>query len=140
VAYDVREGAAESWFRETVAADGADLVIEAAGNPDAVGLALRMARPGGSVALIGAAGTDAAPCRLDSDVFVLNDLRVHGICGSVPAAWDLAIGLAATGRLSLGRLISHRYSVTEAAAAYRTVESRATGTMKVVLVHDWAAA
>ena len=96
----------------------ADLVIEAAGAA-ATGLAaLRAARRGATVVLLGIAGAGATP--LPPDELAVRELHVHGVFGARADCWPIAIGHFAAGDLDLGAMISHRFPLDEVRAAVRT--------------------
>ena len=60
-----------------ICGDGLDVVIEAAGSPDAMDLATRLVRRGGRVVLLGIAGDDKI-LELPADRIVFGDMEVYG--------------------------------------------------------------
>jgi L-iditol 2-dehydrogenase len=109
-----------------------DLVIEAAGTPAAVESAIRLARRGGRVVLLGLAGNDAI-ARLPVDLVVNNDLRLSASFSYTSAAWAEVAGLLRSGHLRLGPLITHRFPLDAYAEAYRALTDTAGVRGKVLL-------
>ncbi|HEX3778836.1 MAG TPA: alcohol dehydrogenase catalytic domain-containing protein [Pseudonocardiaceae bacterium] len=109
----------------------ADLVIEAAGGATSARAAMRAARRGGTVVLLGIPGNGAAG--LDPVELVGAELHVHGVFGARAASWPLAVGYFADGRLDLDALVSHRFPLHEVGAAIATAGRRAPGLGKVLL-------
>lgn len=122
-------------YRRDVAARGADVVIETGGSVSAVELALSLTRRGGRAVLTGVAGDDAF-LTLASDMFVVSSLTVSGVVGSTAASWQRALSWAASGRLRLTPLVSHRFPLSEVARAFTVAADRAPGTLKVIITHD----
>ena len=109
----------------------ADLVIEAAGGAGTGLAAMRAARRGGTVVLLGIAGTGAAA--LPPDELPVRELHVHGVFGAAARCWPIAIEHFTAGRLDLGALISHRFPLAEVRAAVAAAGSRSPGLGKVLL-------
>jgi len=114
---------------------GMDLIFEGGSRPAGVDLALQAARRGGTVLLEGIAGASAT-LQLTSDLFVLKHLHVQGIFGANSAAWSFAVQLFTAGILQLTDLISHRFSLDDYQAAFKTVEQRENKPLKVLLRHN----
>lgn len=99
-------------------------VIEAGGTDSSVRLALKAARPDGSVALVSGAHSGIEPSPETAYTCIVAYTRSDKLN---------AIRLAASGKLDLGRLVTHTYPVGEAAAALRTMASPASKAIKVLL-------
>ena len=115
--------------RERTGGRGADAVLECSGAADAVGRSLRMLRRGGRVAVVGIPQDDAA---VDVKQLVLDELDLVGVraaAGEMPEA----IALAASGRLRLGELITHRFALEDFDEAYRVFTERVDGALKVIV-------
>jgi threonine dehydrogenase-like Zn-dependent dehydrogenase len=104
---------------------GADVVVEATGSADGLGLALTLVRPRGTVVL---KSTVAAEHRLDLAPAVINEVTLVGSrCGRFGPALDAL----ATGQVSVLPLVDAVYPLGEGPAAF---ERAATpGTLKVLL-------
>jgi 2-desacetyl-2-hydroxyethyl bacteriochlorophyllide A dehydrogenase len=113
------------------AALDADLVIEAAGAAGTGLAAMRTARRGGTVVLLGIPRAGAAP--LPPDELSLRELHVHGVFGARAECWPIAIEHFAAGHLDLGAMISHRFPLHEVRAALATAGSHSPGLGKVLL-------
>ena len=91
---------------------GADYVIEATGSPEGLGLAARLVRPRGTVALKSTPGLPVD--NVDLTGLVVNEVRLQGSrCGPFPEA----IEFIASGKIDLEGLISEIFPLAEAAAA-----------------------
>ncbi len=111
---------------------GADVALECSGAPEAVAQGVEMVRKGGRVAVIGIPLSEAS---LPMPRTVLDEIDVVGVratAGEMPRA----IELAATGRIRLRELITHRYSLEEFADAYTTFTERTDGALKVIVRPD----
>ena len=97
-----------------------DLVVEAAGTPSAIEHALRLARRGGRVVLLGLAGTGARATFPIDDV-VNNDLVIAASFGYTSAAWADVTALLSARQLRLRPLITHRFPLSAHAAAYHAL-------------------
>jgi L-iditol 2-dehydrogenase len=115
--------------REATAGLGADVALECSGAPEAVAQGVEMVRKGGRVAVIGIPLSDAS---LPMPRTVLDEIDVVGVRASA-GEMPRAIELAATGRIRLGELITHRYSLEDFADAYATFTERTDGALKVIV-------
>jgi threonine dehydrogenase-like Zn-dependent dehydrogenase len=111
--------------------NGASLVFECAGARQSVINALAAAVPGGRVVLYGVQ-PDLLD-RFDLNAIVLRDLVVYGAL-SDRRGWEEVIELARTGLLKLDPLITHRFPLECAPAAYELVRDKADGVVKAVLL------
>lgn len=87
-----------------------DVVIEATGIPDAAGQAIRSARAGGRVMLLGVFA--GRPALIDVDAVVLGDLSLRGALGS-PHIWPSVIALVESGRVHPEQIITHRIPLAD---------------------------
>jgi len=111
------------------AARGADVALECSGAPEAVTQCVRLVRRGGRVAVIGLPMDDAA---IPVQRLVLDEIDLVGVRASA-GGMPRAIELAATGRLRLGELITHRFALEDFAEAYATFTERRDGALKVIV-------
>ena len=112
-------------------AGGFDLVVEATNSPSGAASALRLARRGGSVLLLGISGAGRAA--VDPDLISLGQLRVQGGFAASPAAWRWMVSLYASGQFDPAPLITHRYPLAKVAAALETLADPASGAVKVLV-------
>ena len=110
---------------------GADVVIEAVGNPDTVRQALDMAKPGGRVLVYG-----ISPGPLPSlDLYRLYRKETSLLFPRAMTRSDfhLAVALVASKRVDLKLLITGEYPLEEAAAAFRFAEEERRQVLRVVI-------
>jgi L-iditol 2-dehydrogenase len=115
--------------------EGWELVVEAAGAPDAVVTAVRAARRGGTVLQLGLppAGTTL---ELPADLLVNNDLRLIASFGYTTAAWTRLVALLNQGRIRPGRIVTHRFPLDRYAEALSELAEPSGPRGKVVLDID----
>ncbi len=116
---------------------GADLVFEGDGHTQALIEALHLARRGGSVIVQGLAGAGAL-LGVESELFALNQLTVHGVFSANAEAWTYGVHLFRSGLLNLAPLISQRFSLDEYQDALDILEQRQAQTSpgtRVLFVH-----
>jgi 2-desacetyl-2-hydroxyethyl bacteriochlorophyllide A dehydrogenase len=109
-----------------------DLVIEAAGVPEAVGTAIAAARRGGTIGLLGLPPTGAA-IELPADLLVNNDLTIAASFGYTSATWGRVVGLLNTGRLRPGRIVTHRFPLEHYPLALEALQATEGPRGKVLL-------
>src|SRR5439155_10705867 len=109
---------------------GADVVIEAAGSPGALDLALRLARGRGTLSVVGAHFEPDYP--LDNALMFERELTLRFTIGDPAHDRERLLGLMASGRLEPAQIITHRLPLDAAADAYRLFDSREA--TKVVLI------
>lgn len=129
-----------------VLSGGADVVFECAGSPGALNDALRFARPGGKVVLLGLA---SLPKGIDWSFVWQKELHVQGVFASGPmetplgrmTAMQYAMRLFADGTVDLSDMVTHRFALKDFRQAIETAWSKKTsGCLKAVLVPDTAVA
>ena len=115
---------------EATGGRGVDIVFEAAGNARTAGDAVRIAKRGGKVVMIGLPPEDNFPYPLvyamarEIDIFT-----VFRYANVYPAA----IALVAEGRVDTKSLITHRFPLEQAEAALQLSDSRADGVIKAMV-------
>jgi len=110
---------------------GADVVIEAVGDPEAYRSAIDVVRRGGTIVVAGMYTGEAVEVQLG--VYWARALRIvfTGLC-PVHERWERVMQDVAAGRLNPLPLISHRLALDDAAEGYRLFDAREA--TKVVLV------
>ena len=112
---------------------GAPAVAECAGGTETLSQAVGMASRGGRVAVIGiptGPGADAAPFPLRRAV--LDEIEVCGVRANQNTCAEV-LPLMASRRVDAGRLITHRFPLSDFAAALETFVSRRDGALKVIV-------
>jgi L-iditol 2-dehydrogenase len=118
------------------AGEGADVVVEATGEPEAAEMAVRIARSLGTVVFFGNRGFDRIPF-LFSVAYDKNLTCLFAASARVGMAqWSVArvVELAAQRRLDLAPLITHRFALESAQEAHELVADRRDGVVKAVLM------
>ena len=108
-----------------------DLVVEATNRPEGARTALRVARRGGTVLLLGISGAGRAA--LDPDLISLGQLRVQGGFSAAPRAWDWTVAQYAAGTFDPAPLITHRFPLERTGQALALVAERRPGVVKVLV-------
>lgn len=108
--------------------EGVDLVVETAGTPEAVNQAVQLARPGGRVVLT---GLPHAPSSVDFFWVVRRELTLLGSM-IYQAEFPEAIRLLADGTVRAERLLTHRFPLEAALAAFQA--HRAPDSIKVAVI------
>jgi L-idonate 5-dehydrogenase len=106
-------------------------VIEATGTPGGLRHAHASLASGGSMLLIGLTGRSEVPMSIDE--MVVGDQVWTGSLSS-PGVWPEVIELVERGTIRPSTLITHRYPLDEAIAAFEEVRRASPGTGKVVIV------
>jgi len=106
---------------EATRGHGVDVAFEAAGNDDAVGLAVQSARPGGRAVLAGIPSNDATtfragPARRKGLTLVM--VRRMG------EVYPRAIRLVELGKVDVASMVTARYGLTEVEEAFRSAAAR----------------
>lgn len=133
VTIDIRTENVSEAVKDLTRGKGADLAFEAAGSASAVVQSLEVLRPQGRALLYGVIG-EAVPS-LMTDQIVLKDLTLLGAMTN-RVGWDELIGLVEGGHLKLAELITHRYTLTEASEALRSMMREDHDGIKGVLMID----
>ncbi len=110
---------------------GADVVIEAVGKPEAFEAAVDLARPGGTVVVVGVYAGETTEIQLGVYWARGLTIRFTGLC-PIHAWWERAMAEVAAGRIDPVPLISHRLPLEEAARGYELFAGHQA--TKVVLV------
>ncbi len=127
-----RAAGATSFSTDDRIAEGFDLVIEAAGAIEAVALAVRAARRGGRVLLLGLPPTGLV-LELPADLLVNNDLTLAASFGYTSGAWKQVVDLLDAGRITPGLIVTHRFPLDGYAAAFAALEGADGARGKVML-------
>jgi L-iditol 2-dehydrogenase len=107
---------------------GVDVTFEAAGNDEAVGLAMASVRPGGRVVLAGIPGDDAI--RFGASLARRKGLTI-AMVRRMNEVYPRAISLAERGVVDLGSVVTSRFGLGEVGEAF-TEGARRTG-LKVIV-------
>lgn len=109
-----------------------DLVVEATGVAEAIPVAVRAARRGGTVLLLGLPPSGST-FALPADLLVNNDLTVTASFGYTTATWSSLVGLLDSGLVSPGRIVTHQYPLAEFEAAFADLATPTGARGKILL-------
>jgi len=124
-AVSILEGLAESASAGLPVPERWDLVVEASGNPSALGRALELVRPRGRVVL---KTTTERPSTLDLAALVVDEIQLIGSrCGPFARALEEL----ARNRLDLSRFVAARYPLSEGRNAFERASD--SGVLKVLI-------
>jgi alcohol dehydrogenase len=129
-AADVSETDADAVVNAATEGAKADVVIEAVGAIPAFKSALRCARDGGRVVVVGVYGAERYELALGMSWVRGLNIRFAGMA-NVQGHWGQAIRALAAGELDPTRIVTHRLPIEEAEAGYELF--RARDAMKVLL-------
>ena len=107
---------------------GVDAAIDAVGHPDALELAIRLARNAGTVVAV---GVYAERCELHMGLVWIKGLTLRSGQANVIGHVDQVLGMLAAGTLDPSPLITHRMPLDEAPRAYEVYDRREA--LKIVL-------
>lgn len=126
---DSESGDPVAAVRDMTAGLGAAVVLECAGVPETVQMALRMLRRGGRCAVV---GIPTASADLELQRLVLDELE---LVGSRASAGEMRRVLPhiEQGRMRVGKLITHRFPLREFERALQTFNDRASGAGKIIV-------
>ena len=107
-----------------------DVAFDASGNAAALADSIQATRPGGTVVWIGLPSQEAVP--IPAGTLIDKELDLRGVFRYVNAH-PLAIDLMASGALTAGPLITHRFPLEQTADALDLTASREPGVVKVLI-------
>lgn len=107
---------------------GVDLSVEAVGHPEALDLALRLARKAGTVSVT---GVYAERCEVHMGVLWIKALTLTSGHANVIKHLDRVLELLSSGKLDPAPLVTHHMKLDEAPEAYRVYDNREA--LKIVL-------
>jgi threonine dehydrogenase-like Zn-dependent dehydrogenase len=111
-------------LRDLSHGEGVEAALDCTGHPDARRAAVRSVDTGGRVCFVGEGGTvtlEVSPEILRRQVTILGSWTFSAV-----GQWECA-RFVADRKLPLGRLITHRFTIAEAEAAYRLFDTQTTG-------------
>jgi len=114
--------------RQLTGGRGVDAAIDAVGHPDALDLAIRLARKAGTVVAI---GVYAEPCQVHMGLVWIKALTLRTGHANVIGHVDRVLGMLAAGTLDPTPLITHHLPLDEAPEAYAVYDRHEA--LKIVL-------
>jgi threonine dehydrogenase-like Zn-dependent dehydrogenase len=122
------DGDPRAAVREATSGRGADVCIDAVGDPRALELALRLTRKCGTVQTI---GVYAERCEVHMGLLWIKALRLCSGHANVIGHVDAVLAMMASGQLDPAPLVSNHMPLEEAPEAYRLYDRREA--LKIVL-------
>ena len=124
---DVENEDTRARVRELTDGRGADIVVDVSSYAtDPVRESLDYVRPGGTVVLAGVKGFRPIPDFV-SDKIVLKEITIRGAIGVTSSGYRSAIRLLESGRVPMERMHTHRFALTEAERAVKTLAREIPG-------------
>jgi threonine dehydrogenase-like Zn-dependent dehydrogenase len=111
-----------------------DVVVEAAGSESALHRATELARPGGTMAVLGVFGPDVAWPHFQCFMKELRTVPALGYCrhGGERDFEQAAAMLAANPEL-VDTVVTHRFPIEDAPEAFRVAADKSSGALRVVI-------
>jgi 2-desacetyl-2-hydroxyethyl bacteriochlorophyllide A dehydrogenase len=128
VSIHLTEESPRDTIKKATGGRGVDASIDAVGHPDALDLAIRLARKAGTVVAI---GVYAEPCEVHMGLVWIKALTIRTGHANVIGHVDRVLGLLAAGKLDPSALVTHHMSLDDAAEAYEVYDRREA--LKIVL-------
>lgn len=113
--------------------DKADLILECVGSPDTITQAVKLARKGTDIVLVGVFGQNPV---VDLGIVQDRELRLIGTLMYREPDWKKAIEMVQSGRIRLGPLVTDRFAFGDYRQAYEYIERNRERTMKVMIRVD----
>jgi L-iditol 2-dehydrogenase len=133
----VKETDVADAVRTLTAGAGADAVIETTASAEGLSDAFSAVRRGGIVVLVGGFH---GPVELDLKRVVDNEIRIVGsFCygmNGMQRDFEWSITLAASRKVRVDKLVTHRFPLGEIARAFEVAADKATRSIKVQIVAD----
>lgn len=113
----------------------ADVLIDVTGSPQAVAVAPRLVRRGGSIVLAGLAGSPS-PLGIDLDDLVWREIQVQGALGKTSRAYDAATKIVSSNQAALSQIVTHRYPLDDVSQAFEDSASPDPARLPIKAVVD----
>jgi 2-desacetyl-2-hydroxyethyl bacteriochlorophyllide A dehydrogenase len=124
----LEHGEVKQAVREATGGRGADLVVEAVGDPRALDLAISLARPAGTISAV---GVYAERCEVHMGLTWIKGLTLRTGLANVIGHVDRVLALISAGLLDPRPLVTHHMSLDDAPEAYALYDRREA--LKIVL-------
>jgi len=130
---NVLAGEADDRIREALEGKGADAIIECAGTPEAMALALRHVGALGRIAVEGLYDVDAMVSFSPYRVLLQRSARLMGVTGWNSANFVDAMDLLSRGKVDAASLVTHAFSLDDWETAFDMATVRKDEAVKVQL-------
>ncbi len=120
------------YVRDLTGGFGADIVVEASGAAEAVAMTPHLVRRRGRICVMGLPSEDPIPFSWQGAAFKVCDII---FCLSTHySSWDRTVHLIASGRMPVGKLVTHRLPLQEWKHGFEEIEAKRA--LKVLLVPE----
>ncbi len=121
--------------------DGVDLVIEAAGSPQALAQTIQVTRPRGNVVCGGNQPPEASLPMTFIEDLMRKELRLNGCFMSYSAPfpgheWTDSVLAMLSGQLNVAKMISHRYPLAQTPQVFEDIAARRIAYRKIMLLPE----
>lgn len=110
---------------------GADIILTACPSPQAQADAVLMATNRGRINLFGGLPKGQSIVPIDTNVLHYKEIFLFGSHGALPSHHQRAVDLIGSGRIAIGKYISHRFPLAQTPEAFAAAEGKAG--MRVVV-------
>jgi L-iditol 2-dehydrogenase len=107
-----------------------DIVFETAGSPHAVDMAMKLAKPGGKVLMVGI--SPESKITIDSTEYRRKGLKLIGV-RRMKDTYPETISLVESGKIKLDGIVTHKFSLEMGAQAFKLVENYDDNVIKAVI-------
>ena len=142
--FDSRERDAASWCMERTGGRGVDCFFECVGREETAAIGMRATAPSGRVVLVGNPASDMCLPKADYWAILRNQLTVLGTWNSSfrhepDDDWSYVLERLGSGRISPGRMISHRLPFEELERGLAIMRDKTEEYCKVMIISPPAA-
>ena len=117
---------------ELTGSEGADLVVEASGNSEALKSTFDLVKNSGKITFTGINIGQEIPIELGK--IQIKGLQIRGVIGS-PYVWDRAIRFLSQTKLDLSPIVTHQFSLSEAVEAFEVAHTE-KNSIKIQILND----
>ena len=115
---------------------GADVAIEALGIQETFENCLKSVRPAGVVSSLGVYG-DKVTVPLEGFIYGIGDIDIRStLCPGGKVRMQALMSMVQAGRLDLGQLVTHRFTLDQIEEAYPLFSNQEDGVLKVAITTD----
>jgi len=107
-------------IRKLTGSGGADVVFEVIGRPETIETAFECVRPGGRLVVVGYTDKQVS---LSAAKIMFREVEVVGSLGCRPVDYPRLIRLCAEGKISVSKLVTHRFPLEEISDAFEVMKS-----------------
>jgi L-iditol 2-dehydrogenase len=128
---NARDGDPSAAVKRLLGPRGADLVIEASGNPATPQQCIEMVKRGGKLLFL---AFYPGPVTFDLSAAIRDDVTLYTTRGEGAAAVRRALSLAAQGKIRCGELVTHHFPLDDIQEGFRMIREREGDPIKAVFV------